>query len=169
MVAVTPRKGSVSSCSGEGRANGAIETRAAASRIVAAEVVTSVLGRRESEFKVPFPEKRGSANEFRSRWENPRFKGIVALLDASPTSGSCGKGEGTADDVAIPVGIWYCGGADLVKGSMLACFNASLSVCTSALLDTQECFGELGAGESHISSPSVVLEGAREDEASVGG
>lgn len=105
MVAVTPRKGSVSSCSGEGRAKGATETRAAASRIVAAEVVTSVLGGRESKAKIPFPVERVSANEFRSRCEKPRFKGIVALLDAIPTSGSAGKGEGAADDAAIPVGI----------------------------------------------------------------
>lgn len=39
----------------------------------------------------------------------------------------------------------------------------------SALFDTQECFGELGAGESHISNPSAVLEGVRDEEASVGG
>ena len=35
MAAVTPRIGSVSSCSGEGSAKGDISTRAAAQRIVA--------------------------------------------------------------------------------------------------------------------------------------
>lgn len=47
MVAVTPRIGSVSSCSGEGRASGAIDTRAAASRIAAADAVISTFERVE--------------------------------------------------------------------------------------------------------------------------
>jgi hypothetical protein len=41
IVAVMPRMGSVSSCSGEGRASGDNLTRAAAQRKVAAAVVTS--------------------------------------------------------------------------------------------------------------------------------
>lgn len=40
--AVTPRIGSVNSCSGEGRAKGERSTRAAAQRIVATEVCTSL-------------------------------------------------------------------------------------------------------------------------------
>jgi hypothetical protein len=74
MVAVAPRKGSVSSCSGEGNARGATDTRAAASRIAAAEVVTSALDMfdgRESEEEGACPDELGggrmSAKEFRSR------------------------------------------------------------------------------------------------------
>ena len=44
MVAVTPLIGSVSSCSGEGSAKGATETRAAAKRIAAAVAVASAGG-----------------------------------------------------------------------------------------------------------------------------
>jgi hypothetical protein len=44
IVAVTPLMGSVNSCSGEGRARGDMSTRAAAHRMVATVVWTSVCG-----------------------------------------------------------------------------------------------------------------------------
>ena len=43
MAVVTPRMGSVSSCSGEGRANGEMSTRAAAQRMAAAVAWTLAL------------------------------------------------------------------------------------------------------------------------------
>lgn len=83
-----PRIGSVSSCSGEGKARGATETRAAASRSAAAVVVTSEFVRfsglensiAPADF-CPFDE-RISAKEFRRRWGNVTLRCIFVRRDA---------------------------------------------------------------------------------------
>lgn len=70
MEAVTPRMGSVSSCSGDGSASGEISTRAAAHRIVAAVAWTSVADEEGpgSDVGAPLVEVEADAeNEFRSR------------------------------------------------------------------------------------------------------
>ena len=70
MEAVTPRMGSVSSCSGDGSASGEISTRAAAQRIAAAVAWTSVADEEGpgSDVGAPLVEVEADAeNEFRSR------------------------------------------------------------------------------------------------------
>lgn len=70
---MTPRIGSVSSCSGDGSAKGATDTRAPAHRIVAAvAMISAVIGddeTSESELMKLELEDRRSANEFRSLFE----------------------------------------------------------------------------------------------------
>lgn len=109
IAVVKPRIGSVSSCSGEGRASGAIETRAAARRMVAAEVVTSALvifgGRTLSEVTPKF-EVRRSANEFLRRCEKPRLNGIVALRVARLLSGRVDRADDVKGIVGMLLGTW---------------------------------------------------------------
>ena len=87
IVAVTPRIGSVSSCSGDGSARGATDTRAAAKRIAAAVAVASagVMGWRDCSNRdcvYCAEDVRISANELRSRWEKgPRFSGMLGDLE----------------------------------------------------------------------------------------
>ena len=94
MMAVAPRIGSVSSCSGEGRASGAIDTRAAANRIAAADVVASalmrVVGLEVSGVIEDEVAERISAKELRIRYVNLKCGG-TERLDAIPASGNIGK------------------------------------------------------------------------------
>ena len=109
IAVVKPRIGSVSSCSGEGRASGAMETRAAARRMVAAEVVTSAFvtfgGRMLSEV-TPKLEVRRSANELLRRCEKPRLSGIVALRVARLLSGRVDRADGVGGTVGMLFGTW---------------------------------------------------------------
>lgn len=69
MGAFTPRIGSVSSCSGEGRARGATDTPAAAHRIVAAVAMISAVSGEVEASDSERVEDRRSANELRSLFE----------------------------------------------------------------------------------------------------
>lgn len=93
MVAVTPRMGSVSSCSGDGSASGEMSTRAAAQRIVATVACTSDT---DDGVWLAYELTVEVENELRKRCG--RHSGIdrwslLLLLGTEPAERGCGEDE----------------------------------------------------------------------------
>ena len=96
IVAVTPRKGSVSSCSGDGSARGDMSTREAAQRIAATEACTSDIVAWEWLKEGFCP----AENELRNRCaEEGSRRGNDEGFGADEITGSLGSGDGRGGSI----------------------------------------------------------------------